>query len=348
MDYNHLRDSVRSIKMPDDMKNRIMRNATLRSSKANNNPAGVWKKPIAAILVVLLLLTASIPVLAATVESIYELMYLVSPAIAQYFQPIQKADEVNGIRMEVVSAYIHENTAEVYITMQDLTNDRIDETTDLYDSYFIHSPFDSSAHCERIGFDTETKTATFLITIDQAGSQDIEGDKITFSVKQFLSHKSKYEGIEIPFDLMTVSEAVQTQQVESSSGGGLSYESGKFNALVPSEPYAAFPVNGINFTGIALVDSKLHIQVAIEDRLRNDNHGYFYLMDAAGNKIEDDASYYFIDDSTDTRVDYIEYVFSITPDILAECDLYGDFWVSGLLTEGNWKITFPLELDHLD
>ena len=36
--------------------------------------------------------------------------------------------------MEVISINIHENEAQIYITMQDLIGDRIDETTDLNDS----------------------------------------------------------------------------------------------------------------------------------------------------------------------------------------------------------------------
>ena len=57
----------------------------------------------------------------------------------------------------------------IYITMQDLTEDRIDGSTDLFDSYSINRPFDSSAHCERVRYDESTKTATFLITIDEWG-----------------------------------------------------------------------------------------------------------------------------------------------------------------------------------
>lgn len=347
MNYDLLRNSVQSIKMPDAMKTRIIHNAAPQPTRGRSRAAFRWKKPAAALLAVILCLALAVPALAARVETVYELMYLVSPAAAQYFRPVQKTDEDQGIRMEVVSACLHDNTAEIYITMQDLTGDRIDATTDLYDSYSIHRAFDCTAHCEPAGYDAETRTAAFLITLEQWGDRKITGDKITFSVNQFLSHKSAYEGIEIPLDLTAVTEAAQTRQVTVLGGGGRGFgddqQDGALTALVPGEPYAAFPIEEICFTGIAFVGGTLHMQVKIEDLPRNDNHGYFYLIDAEGKQIQCNANYYFRDDSSETRVDYIEYVFSITPEELAQCKLYGNFWTSGLLTEGNWQVTFPLE-----
>ena len=39
--------------------------------------------------------------------------------------------------MEVEAVYVHADTAEIYLSMQDLTEERIDETVDLFDSYSI-------------------------------------------------------------------------------------------------------------------------------------------------------------------------------------------------------------------
>ena len=89
------------------------------------------------------------------------------PSTAQFFKPIQKSCEDNGIKMQVEAAYIHDNAAEIYITMQDLIGERIDETTDLFDSYSINRPFSSAAGCTLVGYDAKTKTATFLITISE-------------------------------------------------------------------------------------------------------------------------------------------------------------------------------------
>ena len=359
MDRTCIKNAVMDIRMPEDMKKRVIaaaidtkrRSAQQKSgtvpakpSSAETGSAAVWFKTAAAVLAVLLCLTLSIPVLAAVTPAC-ELLYQVSPAAAQYFRPVQRSDEDNGIRMEVVSAYIHGDTAEICIAMQDLTGGRIDETTDLYDSYSIHTPFDSTARCERIGYDPATGTVTFLVSITQTGSKDITGDKITFSVKQILSHKTGYDDIAIPVNLAGIPESVETREVFLTGFSSLNYEDmpDTFRVILPGEPDKAFEVDGMDLTGIAFVDGDLHIQTAVKDLLSNDNHGYFYLVDPAGNIRYSDASCSFIDEASGMRTGYTESVFSISPEELAECTLYGSFTVSGMLTEGDWKVTFPLE-----
>ena len=93
--------------------------------------------------------------------------------------------EDNGIKFEVISAYVEGNEAKIFISVQDIDGDRIDETTDLFDNFSINTPFDCSSSCENISYDTETKTATFLISISQWNEKDIIGEKITFCVRRF-------------------------------------------------------------------------------------------------------------------------------------------------------------------
>ena len=87
---------------------------------------------------------------------------------------------------EIVELYLARDerairdTAQIYITMQDLEDTRVDETMDLFDSYAIHTPFACTGHCDLAGYDPDTRTATFLITIQQWNKQEITGDKLTF------------------------------------------------------------------------------------------------------------------------------------------------------------------------
>ena len=104
-------------------------------------------KPALIAAAICLCLVLTVPVLAASVGPVYELIYLVSPSAAQFFVPVQKSDTNNGVKMEVVSADIRGDTARIYITMQDLIGDRVDETIDLYDSYDIRLPFDGTGFC---------------------------------------------------------------------------------------------------------------------------------------------------------------------------------------------------------
>ncbi len=324
-------------------------NAAYGSKRQKSRNALRLKRSAVALTALCICLTLAMPALAATVDPIYRLMYLVSPGTAQFFMPVQTSSEDNGIKMEVVSAYIHDETAEIYVTMQDLTGDRIDKTTDLFDSYSINRPFDSSAHCELAGYEEDTKTAMFLITIDEWGGQNIAGNKITFSVREFLSHKSSYEGLEIPIRLSDIPAAEQTQTVSPNGGGGrdnqgyMEFEKNPI-ALIPVAPMDAFPVDGIDLTGIAYIDGKLHIQTAVKEPLDNDNHGFFYLKDKTGTQTDGNYSFSFSNQYEQPgRIDYHEYVFDIPRGKLAEYSLYGDFVTSGMKTEGKWRVTFPLE-----
>lgn len=343
MNESQLKQSVNNIQMPQSMKRRIVSKLTQRTVRTVKSPVMLWKKPAAVLLAVILCVTVALPTFAANVEPIYQIMYRISPAIAQNFRLVRQSDEDNGIKMEVVSAYIHDDTAEVYITMQDLTGDRIDETIDLYDSYYIHTPFDSSAHCERLGYDAQTKTATFLITVTQMDGKQIQGDKLTFSVKQFLSKKKEYKGFQIPVDLKNVTTAPQTQKIDLT--GRTDRNADSLEVITPGTPSSVFPAQDMALTGLAFVDGKLHVQIALKNRSENDNWAECYLVNAEGEQInsEGGGSYSFIQQTGAERTDYLEYVFSVTPQELADCSLLADIWTSGCSTKGNWNVTFPLQ-----
>ncbi|MCD8088771.1 MAG: hypothetical protein LUE22_09385 [Oscillospiraceae bacterium] len=335
-----LKESVGQIKMPEDMKARIIRSVEQKQKKRDRF-VSVRRRVLAAAVAAALCLALSVPALAATVEPVYRLLYHVSPEAAQLFQPVRLSDEYDGIRLEVVSAQIQGDTAMVYVTLQDLTGNRVDETTDLFDSYDLNTPFDCAGCCELVGYDEETKTASFLITMTNLAGEAMEGDKVTFSLRRFLSRKTAYEDMEIPVTLSDVSEAESTKEITDHSGWGLDYEEGAVTVLCADALTADFPVTGFQ-SGLGFVEGKLHIQLAVGNALEYDNHGYFYLVDGAGNIIQPEASYAFFEEGDSGREDYYEFVFSVSPEELADCRLYGSFWTSGLLTEGRWKVTFSL------
>ena len=326
-----------------------------RAESKGKNGRRFIRKPIAAAVAAVICLFAVLPVMAGELPAIYELMYLVSPDIAQFFMPVQKSCEDNGIRMEVVSASIHGDTAEIYITLQDLEGDRIDATTDLNDSYSIRRAFDSSASCRRVGYDSASGKVTFLITITEWGSHKITGNKITFSLREFLSHKREYKDLPLEVDFSSVGKGTAMLQPNLTGGSGPAIE--QFfpehqtplpaRVLQPSAPMA-FPVEGIDFTGIGYIDGKLHLQTAVTNNLEKDNHGYFFLKKQNGDEIRCDYHLSFLEyrDSGE-RIDYNEYVFDIPQTDISQYELYGYFVTCDTLTKGNWQVTFPLKNSEL-
>ncbi|MDO4286539.1 MAG: DUF4179 domain-containing protein [Eubacteriales bacterium] len=350
-----------------------------------------YTRPAAAILAACMGVTIAMPALADNVEPVYQAIYQISPSAAQFFMPVHMSDEENGIRMEVESAYVHGNTVEAYITMRDLTGDRIDETIDLNDSYDINLPFDCmSATCNLVDYNKETKTARFYILIqgweangqdDQnfsvwysgdmedgsAGEQptlvtslsakDIVGDKITFTLNHFLSQKKEYNNIQIPIDLSSVTDAAQTQKVELNGWGSRKDTADEptrssledttdepmpktMTALVPETPRHEFSVDGVDLTGIAYIDGKLHVQIASNtDEKIFDGEGYLTLVKQDGTVVESIHDGMF----NDGNIRYDEAIFDVPKDEISDYTLTGTFVTCGINTEGNWRVTFPLE-----
>lgn len=319
--------------------------------KKRENPGKYFRKALAKSAVtaaaLFLCVCITMPVLAAN-PVIYQLMYLVSPELAQKFVPIQMSDEDQGIRMEVVSASIHDNEAQIYITMQDLEGNRIDATTDLFDSYHIRTNAGSSiGGCEKVGYDEETGIMTYLITI--IDDKRIEEEKITFSVGEFISQKQYYEDIEIPIPLTEAEEHPDTMTVFLRGAGGnwksvTDFNSHTAKVLTPGQGDERFPVTGMELTGMGYVDGVLHIQHAAPDNLENDNHGYFLLADNQGNEIPCGYNLCFWGNTEETKtIAYVDEAFLIAPEELSEYTLKGNFWVTGIHVEGDWSVTFSLE-----
>lgn len=341
MHEEQLNRAVRGIRMPKEARQRLL----LRLNEERpRRVVRVSKRPALAAVAVCLALALGLPAFAANVEPVYTMLYRASPAAAQYLQPVRERDEDNGIRMEVVSAAVQSDTAEVWVSLRDLAGSRVDETTDLFDSYSIRSPADQSAHCELAGYDKTTGTALFRVQITRADGKSWQGEKVTFSLKKFLSRKAAYEQVDIPLDLTRLPQNAATMAVSFSGYAGPEGERpDTFDVLVPGEGQQDVPVEGFSLTGAAWAADGLHIQLAVKNRQQNDNNGDVYLLGPDGEKQYYDFLCYFRQGEGESRVDYMEYVFSGTPQTLADCRLAGDFYTAGLLTEGSWKVTFRLE-----
>ncbi len=341
MNEERLNRSVRGIRMPEDARQRLL----LRLNEEwPRRVVRASKRPALAAVEACLALALGLPAFAANVEPAYTLLYRAYPAAAQYLQLVRERDEDKGIRMEVVSAAVRGDTAEVWVSLQDLTGSRVDATTDLFDSYSIRSPADQSAHCELAGYEETTGTALFRVEITRTDGKSWQGEKITFSLKKFLSRRAAYEQVDIPLDLTRLPQNAATMAVSFSGYAGPEEERPEtFDVLVPEEGRQNFPVEGFSLTGAAWAADGLHLQLAVKNRQQNDNNGDVYLLGPDGEKNYYDFLCYFRQGEGESRVDYMEYVFSGTPQTLTDCRLAGDFYTAGLLTEGSWKVTFRLE-----
>ena len=301
------------------------------------------KRLVALAAAVLLCFTAAVPALAAAdVEPAYKLLYAVLPAAAQSLKPVKECCVDNGIQMEVVSACIDGDTAQVFIAMKDLEGSRIDATTDLFDSYDIRNSLDNSGTCKFEGFDEKTGTATFCIYIKQHENAAFTGDgdeKITFTVSEFLSGKTIYNGELEDVDLSDAN--AEPQVLNNVDIRGNDIESSPVKAfLKPSEQLTGLPAEGAYLSAIGYIDNKLHVQLYFEDIINTDNHGDVKLMADDGSFVTCCDTECFWDENR--KGSYQEYVYDISVGQVSAYSLYAELVTCNQLTRGQWQVTFPL------
>lgn len=320
--------------------------------KRNERVYGRTLRRVALVAVLLICLCFAVPALAVNSPSIYRLMYAVSPSIAQFFVPVQKSCEYDGIRMEVVSVYVHDDTAEIYLTMQDLSGDRVDASIDLYDSYNLNIPFDNLGTCRQVGYEADTKTAIFLIRISTMDGSPIPGEKVTFSISCFLSGKQELLDVPLSIDLSSTEDDPETLALHELQGGhtwrdpasGESITTPVYERVLKPQQTIAVLHDGFDVTGLGYIDGKLHIQLHTPGRMAFDDHAFLELTDAQGNTVRGDMVYHdFLDEATGYYVDYIDYVFDVPETMLEGYTLSGSFFTAESRTDGRWQVTVPLE-----
>ena len=293
---------------------------------------------------VIFLSTLSVATAAGNIPA-YDILCAVYPEMAQKLTPVNISCEDNGINMEVEAINVENNVAEIYISMTDLTGNRIDETTDLFDSCDIHISNDSIGTCSFVEYDETTNSARFLIYVEQMQGKKIEGKKLTFSVSKFLSGKKIMEE-ELPEIILDDVQSVTNVQKDVPIRGGANSEARDWNNvlgyLYPNEAQKITPTDGVDITAWGFVDNQLHVQVYYEDILNTDNHGEIYLIDSDGKKIEYSQNIAFWDEAQVGS--YEEYIFDVSPDDdLSELSVWGYFNTCKNLTTGNWEVNVPIE-----
>lgn len=305
-----------------------------------------WKRWATAAACISLCFCGAVPALAVADNGvIYEWLYAVSPSMAQKLKPVNVSCEDQGIQMEVAAADIEGANAKILVSMQDMTGERLDETTDLFDSYSIHTPYDQIGGCSLVEYDAATKTAFIMLTIEQMDQALIPGDKITFSVNEILTGKKHSDRELTEIDLGNVpliSDLMEAPDIRGGSGRDLDvFEESDPRLMRPKEASASVLEEGVTLTGYGIVDGKLHVQIRYDRILETDNHGEVYLKSPSGEVLHCQYNTAFWD--KDQKDSYEEYIFSVTSEELEACEIWGEFWTcNGGTIEGNWQVTFPL------
>lgn len=336
---NIINSRLAEITVNKDLENKILKGSLHKKT--------LLRRPVALAFVICICGMLSIPVMAVKVPTFNKLVHLIDTQVASFLQPIALVSEDNGIKMEVVAAMNDDETVIVYLTLQDLTGDRIDRTVDLY-NYSING-VNMFTH-ELVDYDETTKTA--MIRMIANGGNKMNGKKVTVRVSSFLSGKQYYDEIDTHITLADVINDIPTtiklDMQNISGGGGELYselqDKGIIDILKVDERIISFPnIDFTHISNIGYINGKLHVQTKWKKRV--DDHGFVYLMDTRGEVVHPSNVHFGIDELGDTMYgnDYIEYIFDIDPTQASNYSLYGYFVKNDNYTEGNWATTFRIE-----
>ncbi len=279
----------------------------------------------------------------------YDILHKVYPEIAEKLTPVNLYCEDKGIGMKVEAVHIEENKASVLVSIQDVTGqDRLDEMTDLSDSYQIKTTADVTTGCRRLSYDAETGKATFLIQIEQQGK--IDGQKVEFTFSKLLTGKtSSTVHLDQISEVQERTETIpiETVEVNGRSGAVVSGITSvdnidkRINQLLACDSSGSFSVSdSVYISNWGFVDGFFHIQVHYKDVIQFDNHCCLYLKN--GEKVlypSENVSFW---DETGKGV-FCEYCFEITPESFYEWEVWGDFSSYSKILTGDWYVSLLVD-----
>ncbi|MBR5166189.1 MAG: hypothetical protein IKW87_11635 [Ruminococcus sp.] len=309
----------------------------------------MWTAWVAGAAAAVLLIACPLPAMTAFgSDEAYNVLYSISPRIAQDFKPVRKSCTDDDIEMTVVSAKREGSRAEVYLTMRDTTGECPYGDWDLYDSYRLNLWRDMSGCCKFDEYDEETHTAHFIIVLNTMDGSPMPKGKITFSVSELLLGKKETKG-DIDADLSAIPTEPETMHRDDISGyssySGDEPDYRDFRFLVPNDEPLCRPADNVSMDAIGYVDGELHVLMRYEDNFHTDSHGFVSLVDRDGGEVvseEKVKDFTYWSDAQHTDMCY-EYVIPVEYDRLADCSLYGDFYTALDYRKGKWQVTFPLE-----
>lgn len=360
--HKSFKDSIDSrlhnVTAPDDIAARIKMQA---HSKGRRTIHFNFKRVVSIAATFCLVGTLSIGVMAASVPQLHSLITLIGQNVSTLLQPVIQKSESNGIAMEVLAAVNDNDTVFIYLTLQDLTGDRLDETLRLYD-FSVDEIF--APHAQVINYDEASRTAT--VRVNGIGGENLDGKKIEVNLKSILS-----KNVEIPLTDtdITLEQIVQTNptpQIINPTDRN-SWTSHFDSATLPAD--IALKLSGDNMkllkqeqntfksplvdwtyvSGYGILDGVLHIQQNPNDNSGRYNNLFFQLGNENGEPYYDalKTTVEFgsrIDESIYTYSDYIEDAILIPENI--------DYSKTKILVgantfehriDGDWKVVFNLD-----
>ena len=319
--------------------------------KMNGNTFNL-KKRISILTAVFLCVALTICVSATTIPSVNRLLAFINPEIAFMLQPIELSCEDEGIKVEVIAAMNDDEQVIMYLAVQDLTGDRIDET--LWFRQFSLTGASMSGY-EVIDYDETTKTA--LLYLNSGGMENLNGKKISIKFGNLLGKSIRHSnntGICIN-DIPEIpdSETLPFDWQDGGRGRGEGDGSEEFmsretlrNLKIGTLDIPLKDIDNMSISNIGFIDGELHVQIKIYPT-PYPLYERLYICDSNGEEVAvslGDISF-GITSFSDKKTDYYfrEFVFDVTNLNLEESFLTFESLGMDYYIEGNWETTFKIQ-----
>lgn len=292
------------------------------------------------------------PALATHVPAVYQALYAISPAVTQALMPVHEACEKNGVRMEVVSAAVTDDTVAMYLALTDTNGSLFGTRAPAFSKgWTLNSPVTAVAATDTmISYDAQTHTAVFYLELTYQDIQSFPNGKYTFSLPALLIGRNSQD-MPIPIDLASVPSAPPTEQHICSSVATAGDSNPYAQTITANHSYDFLQPQKIlwqsddgifSLAAIGYRDGQLHLLCSTRDKQRCANRVSFMLDSPDGTPITPDfVAAYFSPDGTDRTFE--EWAFPISYGLLPRSSLTGWLRTSSEAIEGNWQVTFRLE-----
>lgn len=335
------------------------------TAEEKNRGEGIFRviKPIltavAAVAVFVTIVSLTVmPVLAANVPAVYRFLNGISPALADFFVPIEKSCTKKDITMQVEAIYVEGNQAEVYISFQDAddADGLIDGEIDLWTGYGLESriAYISIGGHSFVDYDAETGKSYWKLSL--WGWDDLEKDKLTVYVDSILSDISEEERE------LDLGEALTEAELKNVTLSGRSGDWAELTnhvvqrtdeekrddprpaaSVMNVKPVSECVADGFTITGIAFLEGNLRVQICMGDQSRAVRYVRLFLTDEDGEEKICDSSVMWKESWEGVDYTFYEYVFADVDAGAEDYSLYGLFNEESGYVEGNWRVTFTLE-----
>lgn len=379
---NNYKNNFENIKPDDDLINLIKDNVKDSREFDNKLKNKIYFRPVVTGALIVSISLCGVPVMAKGISKVYELMNLVPPEVAKDFVPIE-LDNINNnnIRLEVISANIEGNTAKLYITLEDLNNNKIIDIN----SYNLRGLGEASLGLEFYGF--EDNKAIYMINITDLKNQDILesiSNNIVFEVNELSIENRKFgdmsgESSEQEFkinldnldnisnisDIIKENVGIKEIRLTGASGEFEKYLGKNFIDLnyidVPVENIEPISMGVDNFDIVTATylevgevgeDRFLNMCVRVSTASPDTDYSYLYLKHKTNNNnimpLYTLGYSNYIYQPTQEEINkeplvrYTNYIFDISPEELDNYDLYGSGYIQGKTIKTDLKVEFNI------